>query len=595
MVPYVIVAVVAIVVIAAVRWVSTGGELPSLLGCSGDKIELTVAASPEKAGLMKQFAEDYSGTKVEGGCAEVSIIDQSSGVTLEALQNGTWDEAEYGTQPDVWSPASSGWVQIARDRATAGDMAGLLPQDAPSIANSPLVIAMPRPMAEALGWPEEKLGWSDLLELSENDEGWASYGHPEWGEFRMGKTNPNYSTSGLNATIGSYFAATGLTSDLTSADIENSETRAFVSGVERSIVHYGDITLTFLSNLQRADAEGRGLSYISAVAVEEMSVVHYNQGNPTGNPETAGEGSAPNVPLAAVYPDEGTLMSDHPYVVLDWIDDAKRPAAEGFLEYLLAEKAQQEFKDNFFRDAEGGTGEELTQDNGVLAQEPTQLLTPPSSGVLGEMLENWADLRKPANVLLVIDTSGSMQEAVGGTGKNKLSLAQEAATASLDQFSDTDHLGLWMFSTNLEDGGQDWRELVPMGPLDAQVNGSPRREELTEQISGLPPGGGTGLYDTALASYEMVTENFRDDAINAVVFLTDGRNEDPNSISMDDLIGQISVETGEQGVRIFTIGYGEGADLETMEAIAKATNAAAYDSSDPESIDKIFEAVISNF
>ena len=29
-----------------------------------------------------------------------------------------------------------------------------------------------------------------------------------------------------------------------------------------SIVHYGDTTLTFLSNLQRADDAGAGLSYI---------------------------------------------------------------------------------------------------------------------------------------------------------------------------------------------------------------------------------------------------------------------------------------------------------------------------------------------
>ena len=46
---------------------------------------------------------------------------------------------------------------------------------------------------------------------------------------------------------------------------------------------------------------------------------------------------------------------------------------------------------------------------------------------------------------------------------------------------------------------------------------------------------------------------------------------------------------------MFTIGYGEDADLSTMRAIAEASDAAAYDASDPASIDRVFTAVISNF
>ncbi|HLU95622.1 MAG TPA: substrate-binding and VWA domain-containing protein [Thermobifida alba] len=594
--PLLIVAVVAVVVIALVRWVSTGANLPSLalFGCSDDAVTLTVAASPEKAGVMRQLAEDYSGTRIDEGCVEVSVVEQSSGETLEALGSGEWDEQRYGPRPDVWSPASSGWVQIARQRTAEQDRASLIPDQTPSIANSPLVIAMPRPMAEALGWPEEDLGWADLHDLADSADGWGSVGHPEWGEFRMGKTNPNYSTSGLNATIGTYFAGTGLASDLTVEDINSSRTRAFVSAVERSIVHYGDITMTFLANLRRADAEGQGLTYVSAVAVEEMSVVHYNQGNPTGDPESAEGAELPNVPLVAVYPEEGTLMSDHPYVVLDWADEPRRAAAADFLEYLLGDEAQQLFLDNAFRGHDGATGELLREDNGVLPAKPAELPLP-SATVLDAMLENWAELRKPANVLLVIDTSGSMQEAVPGTGTTRLELAKDAAITSIDEFSDSDHVGLWMFSTDLEANGQDWRELVPLGPLGEPADGGSRRDQIVERIANLPPGGGTGLHDTVLAAHTLVAENSRSDAINAVVFLTDGRNEDLNGIGLEELLDRITPESGQQGVRVFTISYGEEADLDTMTRIAEATDAAAYDSSDPESIGEVFEAVISNF
>ena len=64
-------------------------------------------------------------------------------------------------------------------------------------------------MAEALGCPDEPIGFADIFELSTTPDGWAAFGHPEWGPFRLGKTNPNFSTSGLSALIAQSYAATG--------------------------------------------------------------------------------------------------------------------------------------------------------------------------------------------------------------------------------------------------------------------------------------------------------------------------------------------------------------------------------------------------
>jgi Ca-activated chloride channel family protein len=208
--------------------------------------------------------------------------------------------------------------------------------------------------------------------------------------------------------------------------------------------------------------------------------------------------------------------------------------------------------------------------------------------VLDKLLRSWASLRKQATVLLVIDTSGSMGEQVAGTGRSKLELAKQAARNSLSQFASGDQVGLWMFSTQL-DGETDYRELVPIGPMDSQ-----RRAQLGERIDGLQPGGGTGLYDTSLAAHQFVEGRASADDINAVVLLTDGRNED-NGISLDNLLSQLRTEEGARSVRLFTIGYGEDADLGTLRRISQTTNAAAYDSSDPTSIDQVFTAVISNF
>jgi Ca-activated chloride channel family protein len=608
--PYLIAVVLAVALIVGLRVLTgahgsgskasaNGGASPA--SCGGSTQPLAVTASSEKAALLTQLAAAYNtqGHRVDGRCVRVTVTSKASGAAMTALARG-WNETTDGPRPDVWTPASTGWVTLLQQRSLASDRPKLLPASTdlsalPHLAASPLVIAMPKRMAQALGWPDKKLGWSDLLTLARDRTGWGRYHHPEWGAFKLGKTNPNFSTSGLNATIGAWFAATGLSSDLTDKDLASPKARAFVAGLEQSIVHYGDTTLTFLSNLQRADDQGAGLTYISAVAVEEKSVWDYNQGNPAGDPATLGRHAKPKEPLVAIYPKEGTLLSDHPWAVLSapWVDNAKRAAAADFLAQLQGRADQAQFQRFAFRDFHDQPGGLITEGNGLLPKQPASLLGPPAPVVLDHVLQSWNALRKRANVLLVIDTSGSMAEVVPGTGKSKLELAKQAALGSLADFAGDDRVGLWMFSRQL-DGDRDYRELVPVGPMNQQVNGPRRRDALQTAIRDLPPGGGTGLYDTALAAFQFVRGHQSASDINAVVLLTDGQNQD-NGISLEELLPQLRSEQGDLSVRLFTIAYGRDADLGVLRQIAEATNAAAYDSSDPTSIDQVFTAVVSNF
>ncbi|GII33068.1 substrate-binding and VWA domain-containing protein [Planotetraspora mira] len=564
---------------------SQGSSGAQAAACGDDGVKLNVVASSEKAEVLRTIAASYNGREVGGRCVDVVVTSKASGDAMQALARG-WDTRRDGPKPDVWTPASAGWVSLLQQRMpAAADRTAPVPAQNPTIATSPLVIAMPKPMAQAIGWPSKKVGWTQILDLANDPKGWAKYGHPEWGPFRLGKTNPNYSTSGLNATIGAYFAATGLSGDLSKQDVANAKTRKFVSGVERSIVHYGDISLTFLSNLQHADDSGTAMSYISAVTIEEKSVWDYNQGNPTGDPKTLGRHAKPKVPLVAIYPSEGTLFSDHPYAELTGLDPAKKAAADDFLKYLRSD-GQREFAKYAFRSFDGKAGGLITAANGLDPKQPATTLSVPAPDVLDGILKSWGELRKPANVLVVIDTSGSMGAEVPGTGKSKLDLAKQAAINALSQFGPNDKVGLWMFSLR-QDGNKDYRQLVPVKKI--------AKDELTSRIGDLIPNGGTGLYDTALASYQDVMKRQSDDTINAVVLLTDGKNEDNDSISLDDLLPDLGTEAGQDTVRLFTIAYGADADLDVLKQISQTTNAAAYDSREPGSIDQVFTAVLSNF
>jgi len=592
-VPLVVAAVVGVVAVLGVRSLVGGdgeGGAADPAADTGDCVVVQLAASSEKAALLRDLAADYAQDDgdADGRCGRVEVTSKASGGAMEALARG-WDEAVDGPRPDVWSPAASSWTVLLRQRTTAADAPDLVGEgELPSIAQTPLVIAMPKPMAETLGWPQAQLGWSDVLALARDPQGWGAKGKP-WGAFKLGKTHPGFSTSGLHATVGSYFAATGLSSDLSEADLATPEVREYVKGVENAVVHYGDTTLTFLGNLQKADGAGQALSYVSAVTVEEKSVWDYNQGNPSGDPQTLGDVGKPRTPLVAIYPKEGTLVSDNPYVVLqaDWVDDAKRAVAADFLEYVQSDDAQRRFEQAAFRSFDGTPGELITTANGLLPDQPAQTLNPPSPPVLAAVQASWEQLRKRARMLLVLDVSGSMGEPVPGA-ESKLELAKAAAADAVGRLAPDDEISLWIFSTDL-DGSKPYRELVPFGPA------GQRLPAVQSQIEALIPQGGTGLYATTRAAKKDLQRSFDPGRINAVVLLTDGKNEYPPDSDLESLVRELASEDADRQVRVFPIAYGEDADLRELRRIAEASRAAVYDASDPASIDKVLTAVLANF
>ena len=241
-------------------------------------------------------------------------------------------------------------------------------------------------------------------------------------------------------------------------------------------------------------------------------------------------------------------------------------------------------------------GDPITPTNGVDPTQPQTLLQQPSPPVMVDLLKRWGDTRKAARVLLVIDVSGSMGDKVDANN-TKLDLAQQAAADSLDQFRDDDLVGLRIFSTHLgPSDNEEYLDVEPIGPIGSN------REKVRTDIRNLEPVAGTPLYDVAQKSVQAMSDTFDDRRINAVVLLTDGRNEDDNSSDdkkqLNDLVTTLQNQAkGEGGkpVRLFTIGYGRDADAVVLQEMADAASGAYYNAGDPTTINKIFTQVISNF
>lgn len=569
----------------------------------GDCIAVDVAVSPEKEELLGDMADAFNGSDAADmgdECAFVRIQVKSSG-RAEQLLADEWDEATEGPRPVIWSPAASTWAAVLNqhlDEAGAEPMAN----DFTEFMLTPLVIAMPQPMAQALGWPDEPIGWADILTLARDGQGWASRGHPEWGPFRLGKTNPNFSTSGLSALIAQAYAATGKTSGLSQEDLDRPEVDDFARGVESAVVHYGDTTLTFLNNWYQADQRGNPFQYVSAVAVEEKSVIDYNAGNPDGVLESGEEARPPREPLVAIYPEEGTVYSNNPLITLDadWVDQQEQEAAQLFIDFALTPENQERVLEFGFRPADPdiAVGEPISEENGVNPAPPATLLEVPQPAVLSGLLGAWQDQRKSARVLILIDVSGSMGDPGDPeTGETKLDLAKRAAVQALDQFNDDDEVGLWVFSTELgPSADENMQELVPPSRV------GDVRERLASEIDALAPVSGTPLYEVTALAYQAAVDSFDPARINAVVVLSDGMNSDGNDEDdreqFDELLSDLSA--GREGitsraVRVFPVAYGADADLPTLRQIAEASSAAAYDASDPTTIERVFTNVISNF
>ena len=112
--------------------------------------------------------------------------------------------------------------------------------------------------------------------------------------------------------------------------------------------------------------------------------------------------------------------------------------------------------------------------------------------------------------------------------------------------------------------------------------------------SGFSVSGGTALYTTTLDAVRALSRVADPRRINAVMLLTDGQNSDSNN-DLDGLVRRLDPETRENGVRVFTIGYGADFDKKVLQRIAESTRAASYDASDQSSIGRIFKEVVSNF
>jgi Ca-activated chloride channel family protein len=501
---------------------SSGGPPPK------DAVTVVVAYGSEKQTWMTEEVAAFLATNPKTASGHAITVDarpMGSGEAEAAIESGE-------LKATVFSPASSVYLSLLQQKWVGTDKKAP-PGDA--LVISPVVIAMWRPMAEALGWPKKPLGWSDLIAVAANPKQWAAFGHPEWGAFRLGHTHPEFSNSGILSILAEAYAGAKKTRGLTSADVANKSTKDFVSHVEETIVHYGKSTGFFSDKMLE-----RGPSYLSAAVLYENLVIEsYSKKSP--------------MPMVAIYPSEGTFWSDHPYSILQtsWVTPDQKDGAQQLLAFLKAKPAQQRALALGFRPADPSIpmGAPIDDAHGVDPQQPKTLLDVPDADVLANVLEVWKDVKKPADIVLVFDVSGSMKG-------DPLAQAKTGALSFLDRLHPTDELTIFFFN----------HEVMPaFGPL-AIGDG---KDELVKRVNGAIADGGTALYDAIDKAYKVAQADarVRPGRIHALVVMTDGKDEH-SKLKLEELRTRFSPEDAQ--VKVFAIGYGAQADTTVLGQIAEA-------------------------
>ena len=487
-------------------------------GCDQRRtVDVTVA--PELGDLTEELLSGVG--QDDDACVTAVVTAQEPLQTAGSLAAAL----EADALPDVWVPDSSLWT------ARAGS--AQLERDG-SMALSPVVLATSSAVADRLGWSAEAPTWGEALTTARP----------------LAVPDVATSAEGLSA-LAAVRDSLGGDEDADTAIVE-----AVLAAARAGTPSSADALA----------AATEGSADAPLVPVREQEVVALNQ-------DATGPGAV------AVYPAEGSPVLDYPVLRVGSPDDAQQHAVDVVVAALRSPEGQAAVREAGFRGPRGEGPDGAADRSGIAETMPETLAL--DGEQVQALLARLSSLTAPARLLTVFDVSTSMEAPVGeGT---RATLARDAAKSTLSLVPDAFALGMWVFAHEL-DGGRDWRELLPTRELDTVVDGATQRELLDDQLDTIPERlapGGTGLYDTTLAAVRAARSDYDPTAVNSVLLLTDGTDEDDATVGLDGLLTTLAAEADpNRPITVIGVALGPDADLTVLERIAEGTGGAAYSAVD---------------
>jgi Ca-activated chloride channel family protein len=490
-------------------------------------VQIEVVANTSLTPWLEEAIESFNDAKIETTSGDPVFVSLEAVESGQAISNMT-SEADL---PALWIPDYEAWASVLAERGQTSFQG-----DCVSVAESPLVIAMWRPIAEALGWPGRSLGWLDIGSLAADPSAWAYYSGGQFGAtLRMGHTHPGLSGTGASTLLAIVQAAQAKVDAVTAEDIQHPIVQASVRAFEGTVSWFSTST----NQLGKTMRE-RGVDYLGAAVMYESTVVNYGGGDPD---------------IVPIYPFEGTFMATHPACVNGSASAEIREAATLFRDYLLGQEAQQLAVANGLRPVNDGVsiGAPLDAAHGVDLSQPQVIFSPPSVETIYAVQDLWQTARKAVNLVMLLDTSGSMRG-------DKIENMRQAAVQFVEQMGDEDFITIVAFATE------------PVVLNEHELIGTDR-DDAIRTIETREASGNTALYDAIGTAASIIADTTSSQTTNAMVVLTDGKDTSSSFYRFDQRLIEAAAAND---TTVFTIAYGEDADRRTLAELADQANGNFY-------------------
>ncbi|WP_181775767.1 substrate-binding domain-containing protein [Amycolatopsis pittospori] len=495
-------------VLGAATWV-TVAMARSVPEC--DPAKVVVAASPDVAPAIAEAARD-----VELDCATIDVQSRESLQMAEELSGDA-------SRPQAWIPSSTLFLRRAHQLGAAG-----VPESGPSVANSPVVLAVTEPVAKGLGWPYKPLTWLDVLRGD---------------KIVAGMPDPARDPVGVSALLALRDVVKGA----------SDPAAAYVALLRKFSANTYDAPLTVFPASENAVL--RHNSDLSAKPDGGALVAAYTPASPSLD--------YPFVEIAGATPRQGSAVAE-----------LKRALLNGSSAAAIARAGLR---------APGGQALRLAETDQRLSVQGQRSAEFPAAAEVDKALSQWAGVSASARVQVLIDVSGSMSAPVPGTGKSRLQVTLEAAENALHLFKPTSQVRFLAFATKV-DGERDYREILPMAPVGQQLAAVGKLRAVRAV-----PDGQTGLYDSVLDIYRLARKEWEPGKLNLVIVMTDGRNTDPGGISRENLVAELGkLRDQRRPVPLIGIGIGPDADEAELDQLVAPAGGQAFLSRDPAKISEVF-------
>ena len=259
-----------------------------------------------------------------------------------------------------------------------------------------------------------------------------------------------------------------------------------------------------------------------------------------------------------------------------WVSDEQKAAAAVFTAYVQSETVQKRVLENGFRPVNPAVsiGYPISSDLGVNPAEP-RILPVPEPAVIAAVQQSWQLVKKQADVLLLVDTSGSMRS------DDKIGRARDAIKSFLEDQAGTNNIGLVRFSSDIE-------TVVPLAGFETN------RSEVLAGVDQLRASGDTALYDALLQTIDDFGKSGDGSRIRAIVLLSDGQDTSSNAHVNDIVMKLQAVRNSRTPILVIPSAYGSDADINALNAIARASDTKVQ-SGDAENIRNLLSVISSYF